>query len=71
MFNRKPKFPYAKVTTGFALGAVSGAVAALLLTPMTGRKMQKKVANVTDDLMEKVGDSVNQVQASVRKLARA
>lgn len=71
MFNRKPKFPIAKVTTGFAIGAISGAIAALLLAPMTGKKLQKKVARVTDDVVEKVEDGVNHIQASVRRLARS
>jgi gas vesicle protein len=71
MFNRKPKFPLAKVTTGFALGAIVGAVAALLLAPMTGKKLQKKIAGVTDDVVEKVEDGVSHVQATVRRLAKA
>jgi gas vesicle protein len=70
MFNRKPKFPVAKVTTGFIVGAISGALAALLFTPMTGKKFQKKLANVTDDVVEKIEDGVQQVQAGVRRLAR-
>lgn len=70
MFNRKPKFPVAKVTTGFLIGAISGAVTALLLAPMTGKKLQKKIAGVTDDVVEKIEDGVQQVQAGVRRLAR-
>ena len=70
MFNRKPKFPVAKVTTGFIVGAVSGAIAALLFAPMTGKKLQKKIAGVTDDVVEKIEDGVQQVQAGVRRLAR-
>lgn len=70
MFTRKQKFPFGKVTVGFALGALSGAVLALLYAPMTGKKMQKKIAGVTEDVFDKVEDGVNQVQSSVRKLAR-
>lgn len=70
MFTRKEKFPLGKVTVGFALGALSGAVLALLYAPMTGRKMQKKIAGVTDEVMEKVEDGVSQVQSTVRRLAR-
>lgn len=70
MFNRKPKFPVAKVTTGFIVGAISGAVAALLFAPMTGKKLQKKIAGVTDDVVEKIEDGVQQMQAGVRRLAR-
>ncbi len=71
MFNRKPKFPLGKVTAGFAIGAISGAVAALLLAPMTGKKLQKKIASVTDDVVEKVEDGVSSVQATVKRIARA
>jgi gas vesicle protein len=67
MFNRKPKFPLAKVATGFAVGAASGAVLALLFAPMTGKKFQKKIAGVTEDVVEKVEEGV----ASVRRLARS
>ena len=71
MFNRKPKFPLAKVATGFAVGAASGAVLALLFAPMTGKKLQKKIAGVSEDVVEKVEDGVSHVQASVRRLARS
>jgi gas vesicle protein len=70
MFNRKQKFPLGKVAAGFGIGAVAGAVLALLYAPLTGKKMQKKIAGVTGDLIEKVEDQVENVQASVRKFAR-
>jgi gas vesicle protein len=70
MFNRKQKFPLGKVAAGFGIGAVAGAVFALLYAPLTGKKMQKKIAGVTGDLIEKVEDQVENVQASVRKFAR-
>ena len=37
---------------------------------MTGKKLQKKIAGVTDDVVEKFEDGVQQVQAGVRRLAR-
>jgi len=71
MFNRKQKFPFGKVALGFGIGAVAGAVVALLYAPVTGKKMQKKLSAVTEDLLGKVEDKVEDVQATVRKLARA
>jgi gas vesicle protein len=70
MFNRKQKFPFGKVAASFGIGAIAGAVLALLYAPLTGKKMQKKIAGVTGDLMEKVEDQVENVQATVRKFAR-
>jgi len=54
MFNRKPKFPLGKVALGFSIGVLSGAVLALLYAPTTCKKLQKKVGNVTNDLLDKV-----------------
>jgi gas vesicle protein len=71
MFSRKQKFPFGKLAVAFGIGAIAGSVAALLLTPLTGKKMQKKIANVTEDLFEKVEDKVEDVQATVRRIARA
>jgi gas vesicle protein len=71
MFTRKQKFPFGKVAAGFGIGALAGAIVALLYAPTTGKKMQKKLANVTGDLLEKVEDKVEDVQATVRKIARA
>lgn len=50
----KNKFPWTKVAISFAIGAISGAATALLLAPMTGKKMQKKVVDVLDDQVENV-----------------
>ena len=66
MFSRKQKFPLGKVTLGFALGAISGAVLALLYAPVTGKKLQKKIADVTDNVLDKVEN----VQATVRRIAK-
>ena len=71
MFSRKQKFPAGKVAVAFGIGAIAGSLVALLFTPLTGKKMQKKIANVTEDLVEKVEDKFEDVQATVRKIARA
>lgn len=71
MFNRKQKFPFGKVAVGFGIGAVSGAVLALLYAPLTGKKMQKKVAEVTENLIDKVEETVEGVQKTVRRIASA
>jgi gas vesicle protein len=71
MFNRKQKFPFGKVAVGFGIGAVSGAVLALLYAPVTGKKMQKKVAEVTENLIDKVEETVEGVQKTVRRIASA
>jgi gas vesicle protein len=71
MFSRKQTFPFGKVALGFGIGAVSGAVIALLFTPLSGKKMKKKVASATDHLLEKVEDTVDDIQATVRRIARA
>ena len=67
MFSRKQKFPTGKVAIAFTIGALSGAVLALLYTPLSGKKMQKKVADVTEDLIDKVEDA----QKTVRRIVRA
>ena len=71
MFSRKQKFPIGKVAAGFGIGAISGAVIALLYAPLTGKKMQKKIASVTENLIDKVEETVDDVQATVRRIARA
>jgi hypothetical protein len=38
---------------------------------MTGKKMQKKVADVTDKVRDVVEDSVDNVQSVLRKVANA
>lgn len=71
MFSRKQKFPFGKVAVGFGLGVVSGAVLALLYAPLSGKKLQKKIAGVTEDLFDKVEETVDDVQAKVRRIAKA
>jgi gas vesicle protein len=63
MFTRKQSF--VSLAWVFAVGVVAGAAAALLYAPMTGRKMQKKVAGVTDKVIDKVDD----IKSAVLKVA--
>ena len=65
MFDKKKSF--ANFAWVFAVGAVAGAAAALLYAPMTGRKMQKKVSDIT----EKVIDKVDDFKGAVKRVATA
>jgi hypothetical protein len=65
MFDRKKSF--SNFAWVFAVGAVAGAAAALLYAPMTGRKMQKKVTDIT----EKVFDKVEDFKGAVKRVATA
>ena len=65
MFERKSTFKSYLFT--FAAGIVAGAALGLLYAPTTGKKMQKKVSDVTD----KVIDKVDEFQQTVRKFANA
>ena len=58
MFEKKATFK--KFAFTFLGGVVAGAVLGLLYAPVTGKKLQKKVADVSD-----------QVQQTVRKIANA
>jgi gas vesicle protein len=55
------KFPYGKVAIAFVVGAVAGAATALMLAPMTGKKMQKKVTNIVEDQFDNVEKMVKKV----------
>jgi gas vesicle protein len=70
MFSRKQKFPLGKVAAGFGLGAIAGAIAALLFAPQSGRKLQKKIAGVTEELIDKMEEKVDDVQATVRRIVK-
>lgn len=50
----------------FVAGALTGAAVALWFAPMTGKKLQKKVGNVAD----KVVDTYDDLQDRVRRLAK-
>lgn len=69
MFNKKRDFR--SFVMSFIAGAAVGAAVALLYAPMTGRKMQRKVADATGKVMDVVEDSVDNVQSVLRKVANA
>jgi hypothetical protein len=69
MFNKNNSFKSFALT--FAIGAVAGAALALLYAPMTGTKMQKKVADATEKVIEVVEGSVDNIQNVLRKVANA
>ena len=71
MFWRKQKFPIGKVAIGFGIGAISGAVIALLYAPFEGKKMKKKIAGATENLIEKVEETVGDVRSTFRRVAKA
>ncbi|HEV7239342.1 MAG TPA: YtxH domain-containing protein [Thermoanaerobaculia bacterium] len=58
----KSNFPAFLFT--FIGGALAGAAVALLYAPMSGRRLQRKVADVAD----KVVDTVDDLQDRVRRL---
>ena len=62
-FPKKTSFTALAIT--FTIGAAAGAFVALWFAPTTGKKFQRKVADVT----EKVIDKVDDVQETVRKFA--
>jgi gas vesicle protein len=65
MFGRKSTLPGFLIT--FGAGFITGAALALLYAPMPGKKMQKKVVDMTDKVIDKVDD----LQESVRRFATA
>jgi gas vesicle protein len=71
MFGRKPKTErtFGKLALTFTAGALAGGAAALLLTPITGKKMQRKIVELKDEVVETVGEKVHQVGDKVRKIA--
>jgi gas vesicle protein len=69
MFTKKSSFGSFALT--FIGGAVAGAALALLYAPMTGRKMQKKVADATERMKDVVEGSVDNMQSLLRKVVNA
>ncbi|HSY50124.1 MAG TPA: YtxH domain-containing protein [Thermoanaerobaculia bacterium] len=65
MFERKSTFK--KYLFTFVGGIASGVILGLLYAPVTGKKMQKKVADVTDQVIDRVDD----LKQTVRKFANA
>jgi len=71
MFNKGNRSTFRSSAVTFTLGAAFGAAVALLYAPMTGRKMQRKVADATGKVRTVVEDSVDNVQNVLRKVANA
>ena len=67
MFGFGKKKASAGYVVTFLGGVVAGGALALLFAPMTGKKMQKKVVNVA----EKVIDKVDDLGGAVRHFATA
>jgi gas vesicle protein len=51
--------------SSFFIGFAIGAGTALLLTPVSGRKMQRKVADISDRVIDKVDD----LKVAARRMA--
>lgn len=45
-----------KFLTGFFLGGLLGVTFTMLYAPMDGKKLRKKIARTTDDIIEDVND---------------
>jgi gas vesicle protein len=54
-----------KYVSSFIVGFAVGAGVTLLFAPMTGKKMQKKIARIGDQLVDKV----DEVKVAVSRLA--
>jgi gas vesicle protein len=52
MFQKR--FPWGEVAAAFAIGALAGAATALLLAPMTGRKLQRQIKDKFEDGVDNV-----------------
>ncbi|MGH9423636.1 MAG: YtxH domain-containing protein [Thermoanaerobaculia bacterium] len=65
MFEKKT--PFRKYAFSFTGGLVAGAILGLLYAPFAGKKMQKKVAEVTDQVIDKVDG----LQQTIKKFANA
>jgi gas vesicle protein len=59
------------VIMAFALGALAGAAAALLLAPHSGEKTRRKVRDTVRKARESLGDLPETVGSSWRRAARA
>ena len=55
----------------FALGALAGAAAALLLAPQSGAKTRRKVRDTVRKARESLGDLPGTVESSWRRATRA
>ena len=65
MFGSKGTFRQYLFT--FGAGLAAGAILGLLYAPISGKRMQKKVSDVADQVIDKV----DELQQKVRKIANA
>ena len=65
MFKKVPKYAVPKYVSSFLVGFTVGAGVALMVAPMTGNKMQRKVG----DVAEKVFDKVDDLKVVARRMA--
>lgn len=70
MFTRKES-RFGSYALAFGIGAIAGAAVALLFAPFPGKKMQKKVTNATERVLDAVEEQVENVQSVVRKISKA
>ena len=70
MFGRKEN-KFGKYALTFALGAITGAAVALLYAPYPGKKMQKKVTDVTGKVLDAVEDQYENIEKFAKKMAKA
>jgi len=70
MFNNS-KNRFRSYALTFGIGAAVGAAVALLYAPMTGKKMQRKLADAGEKMKDVVEESVDNVQNVFRKVANA
>ena len=57
-----------KVMTGLLLGSLFGAAVALLMAPVTGEEMRRRIAGETADMREKIRTAAGNVESRVREL---
>lgn len=62
MFGKK-KFNYTGIVLSFVVGTLTGAAIGFLFAPMTGSKLQKKVAKITDKVVDDLQDTVRRMAA--------
>ena len=57
-----------KVMTGLLLGSVFGAAVALLMAPVSGEEMRRKISGETAGLREKIKTAAGNVEGKAREL---
>ena len=55
---------------GLAIGAMAAGGATLFFTPMSGKKMRRRVVHLGEDLQDQALDRAEEVQGQVQKMLR-